>query len=262
MPPPPLRRIASAAPLGTVAFRAACAMLAAGALVRQLVWVSPSPSGAAHVALAATLEIWTSETEVAAFLPAFRQAWAGGGMGQVLPLFAPEAVVQLDYREPGGPQEYRGGGEGPMALREGVALLQGSGAQPDLATLQVAPVVFGGAPAAAVRWAYQCPSHLPGVPPEVGTDELVLQGGQILAYTRTPDGTNEAARALALARAMARLAAQDARAADVVGAGGARARPSTQERGTPAGGPGVLVAGLSLLAVVVLAALKRPNEWR
>ena len=200
------------------------------------------------------------ETDVGTFLPAFRQAWAGGGVAQVLPLFAPEAVVQLDYREPGGPLEYRGGGAGPMALREGVALLLGSGAQPDLATLQVAPVVFGGAPATAVRWAYRCPSHLPGVPPEAGTDDLVLQGGQLVAYTRTPDGTNEAARKLALDRTMASLAAQAARVTDEAGVGGARGAPNTQERGAPAVGPWVLAAGLSLLAVAVLAALKRPNE--
>jgi hypothetical protein len=249
---------ASAAPGGGV-FRAVCALLVAGVLVVLPVGVPPGPLAAAQAPSATALETGTSETAAAAFLPAFRQAWAGGGVAEVLPLFAAEAVVQLDYREPGGPLEYRRGGAGPMALRAGVALLLGPGAQPDPATLQVAPVVFGGAPATAVRWAYRRPSHLPGVPPEVGTDDLVLQGGRLVAYTRAPDGANEAARLLALSRTMGPRGAPDARAAHRAGPGGARGLPSAQEQGTPAVGPWILTAGLSVLAVVVLAALKRPN---
>jgi len=116
--------------------------------------------------------------------------------------------------------------------------------------------VFGGAPATAVRWAYGRPALVPGVPPEVGTDELILQGGQLVAYTRTPDGANEAARV----RALAALAAPTAGAANGADAGGAHAHPSTQERGTPAIGPWILAAGLSLLLVVVLAARQHPHE--
>jgi hypothetical protein len=204
--------------------------------------------------------IGAPETDAAAFLPAFRQAWASGDVLELLGLFAPEAVVELDYREPGGPLAYRGGGSRPMTLRAGVARLLDAAAQPDLAAPQTAPVVFGGAPATAVRWAYRGPGRVPGVPPEIGLDEAVLQGGQVVAYTRTPDGANEAARVRALARALAALAAPTAGAAPRAGAGGAQALPSTQERGTPAIGPWVLAAGLSLLAVVVLAAGKRPND--
>jgi hypothetical protein len=113
-----------------------------------------------------------------------------------------------------------------------------------------------------VRWAYRRPSRVPGVPPEVGLDEVVLQGGRVLAYTRTPDGTKDAARVLALARTMASLGARPAGATEGPGAGSARGPRSTQDRGTPAIGPWALAAGLSLLAVVVLAALKRSEMGR
>jgi hypothetical protein len=195
-----------------------------------------------------------------AFLPAFRQAWASGDVLRVLPLFAPDAVVELRYRDPNGPMTYRDGGRRGLTLRDGVAALLDAGARPDFTTAQEAPVAFGGAPASGTRWAYRRPSAVPGVPPEVGADELVLRGGRILLYARTPDGTNEAARMLALGRAVAAQGARSAGVTDGATTGGARGRPSPRERGAPGVERGVLLAGLSLLAVVVFAACKRPNE--
>jgi hypothetical protein len=228
--------------------------LAAALFLFGLAGLGPGPL------LAAAQATGVPETDVAAFLLAVRQAWGSGDALQLLPLFAPDAAVELNYPDPGGPLVYRGGGAAPMPLREGVARLLDAAAQPDLASPQTAPVVFGGAPATTVRWAYHRSSRVPGVPPEIGLDEVVLQGGQILAYTRTPDGPNEAARVAALARTTAALSATAAGAADGAGAGGARGRPSAQEGGTPAIGPWVLAAALSLLAVVALAALTRPSE--
>ena len=164
------------------------------------------------------------ETDAEVFLRDFRPAWASGDVRHVLALFAPEAVVALNYREPGGPSEYWGGLPGSMTLRDGVALLLESGHRPlpDLATVQTAPTVFGGAPATTLRWTYRRASLVPGVPPEVGTDELVLQGGLLVSYTRTPDGTNEAIRLLALDRAASRLAALSGSTSEGAGAAATR----------------------------------------
>jgi hypothetical protein len=147
-----------------------------------------------------------------------------------------------------------------MPLRDGVAALMHGAARPDLATALAAPAVFGEAPVTAVRWAYERPSLVAGVPPEVGDDELILRNGRLLLYTRTPDGSNEAARLLALGRYMRSNAAQTVRGADRTGAEGARAAPDTQQRGAPTVGPWALAAGVSLLAVILLATFKRPNE--
>jgi hypothetical protein len=147
-----------------------------------------------------------------------------------------------------------------MPLRDGVAALMHGAARPDLTTVLAAPAVFGGAPATAMRWAYQRPSLVAGVPPEVGDDELTLRNGRLLLYTRTPDGSNEAARLLALSRSMGSKAAQTVRAADRTGAEGARDAPDTQQRGSPTVGPWALAAGVSLLAVILLAMFKHPDQ--
>ena len=248
--------------------RTSCPLLAAVALGTLALWM-PSPPAvdaqASPALVAPAVPGFASppavqETDVAAFLPAFRQAWASGEVSQVLPLFAPEAVVAFNHREPGGPLEYRGGAEEPMPLRDGVAALMHGAARPDLATALAAPAIFGEAPATAVRWAYERPSLVDGVPPEVGDDQLILRNGRLLLYTRTPDGSNEAARLLALSRSMGSKAAQTVRAADRTGAEGARGAPDTQQRGSPAVGPWALAAGVSLLAVILLATLKHPDE--
>jgi len=231
--------------------------LAAALVVFGLAGLSPGPPPAAAQAPG------VPETDVAAFLLVFRLAWRSGDVLQLLPLFAPGAVVELQYRDPEGPIVYGGDGAAPLRLRDGLARLLDADAQPDLAASRTAPVVFGGVPATAVRWPYHRPSRIPGVPPELGLDEVVLRGGQILAYTRTPEGTNEAARVSALARTTAALSANAAVAADGADTGGARGRPSTQEKGTPTIGPWILATALSLLAVVAvvaLAALTRPSE--
>ena len=224
---------------------------------------APSPAAAQATAV--------PETAGVAFVPAFRRAWASGDVRQVLPLFAPDAVVELRYRDPDGPMTYqdpdgpmtyRDGSRRGLTLRDGVAALLDAGARPDFTTAQEAPVVLGGALASGTRWTYRRPSAVSGVPPEVGADELVLRGGRILLYARTPDGANEAARMRALGRAMATRAMPSSGIPDGARPGGARGQPDTQERGAPGVGPWVLAVGVSLLAVVVLAALQRPTEGR
>ena len=86
-----------------------------------------------------------------------------------------------------------------------------------------------------------------------GTDELVLQGGRIARYTRTPDP----AAVEAVRRAL--LAAAEARATQVSAAAQPAAR-DTQARRTPSSGPWLMALGLSLAGVVLLALLKRPPE--
>jgi hypothetical protein len=146
-------------------------------------------------------------TEGAAFLSAFRDAWVTGAVERVLPLFAPEAVVILTREDPESPEEYRGDTT-PAPLRAGVAALLRSGAQLDLAGAQTGAkgAMVDGVPTTFVRWTYQHPGAGLPVPPEIGTDELVLRAGRILTYTRTPEGANQRARARALDRHIASLA--------------------------------------------------------
>ena len=205
------------------------------------------------------------ETDVGVFLHAFQPAWSSGDVHQVLALLAPEAVVQLNYREPGGPAEFRGTGPGSMTLHDGVALLLEAGARPDFATYQTAPTVFGGAPATTLSWTYRRPSLVRGVPQEVGTDELVLQGGQLLAYTRMPDRAIEASRGLALERVVSQLAARQPIATDGPSADGAGPPPSLYEHDRPTAGSWITAAAASLLGAVTLTLLKtlrRPRRVR
>jgi hypothetical protein len=157
------------------------------------------------------------EADLLAFAQAFAAAWSAHDLEAVFALFAPEAVITFDSGPASDPEdghtEYRGGG-GPRPLRAGVAVLMGASVQVDPGGLQAAPVVFGGAPATVARWPYRHaalpPGPLPPVPPEVGMDEVVVRGGRIVAYTRTPDGEARVARARALERATSAVALRSA----------------------------------------------------
>jgi hypothetical protein len=163
----------------------------------------------AAVSAAATPRQHDREPDLVAFVQAFDATWSAHDLEAVLACFAPDAVVALNYRGWNHPEEgnedYRGAA-GSLSLRAGVAVLMGAGVQLDLGGYQASPVVFGGAPATLVGWTYQRatpPPALPSaLPPEVGADEVVLREGRILAYTRTPDGASQTARAQALDRSL------------------------------------------------------------
>ena len=199
------------------------------------------------------------DAAVAPLLGELDRAWAQRDVAGVLALFAPDGEIQIDPANAKGPDVYRAGG-GP-ALGVGVPVLLGAATDRiDVAGYQTAAIVFRGAPATLVRWAYQregvrAPAAvgLPPLPRETGADELVLQGGRIARYTRTPDPASVAAWHHALnAAAIART--RQERAAALPGP------PDTQARGTPRIGPWVAALGLSLAGVVLLALLKRPTE--
>jgi hypothetical protein len=91
-----------------------------------------------------------------------------------------------------------------------------------------------------------------GLPPETGTDEVVVRGGRIVAYTRTPDPAALQARRQALDRANERIAARAS--AD----GGPAAEPHAPA--PPGAGRWLLAVGLVLASVVLLAlATRRPD---
>jgi hypothetical protein len=105
-----------------------------------------------------------------------------------------------------------------------------------------------------VRWTYTRGGTAPGpaggaLPQEAGTDEVVLRGGRIAAYTRTPDAATLRARAQALALAAA-AATPPGAAAPGPGAGPGRPTP----------GRWLLAAGIALAGVVLLALGKRPAD--
>jgi hypothetical protein len=154
------------------------------------------------------------DPDLVAFARAFGAAWSARDLEAILAFFDPNAVIAIgsggSAGTEDGPGEYRGGG-GPLSLPIGVAVLTGDGAQLDLDGRRVAPVAFGGATATVARWPYRRAASPSALPPEIGTDEVVVRGGRILAYTRTPDGASRAARAVALARAMDAMATRTAR---------------------------------------------------
>jgi hypothetical protein len=192
------------------------------------------------------------EADLLAVAQAFAAAWSAHDLEAVFALFAPEAVITFDYGPAGDPEdgheEYRGGG-GPRPLRAGVAVLMEASVRVDPGGLQPVPVVFGGAPATAVRWPYRRdalpPGPLPPLPPEVGTDEVVVRGGRIVAYTRTPDEEARAARARALDRATRAMAVRTAHPT-AAPAGAAQRSPAATGAVWPLGLAG-LGAGAALL---------------
>ena len=200
---------------------------------------------------------------MAPLLGELERAWARRDVAGVLALFAPDGVILIDpanlYHAGA---TYQAGGEQPLGV--GVPVLLGEPTDRiDVAGRQTAALVFRGAPATLVRWGYQQVGQvglrgpaavgLPPLPPVTGTDELVLQGGRIARYTRTPDPASVEAVRQAL------LAAARARAARASAAEQPAAR-DTQARRTPSIGPWLVALGLSLAGVILLALLKRPPE--
>jgi hypothetical protein len=233
--------------------RLGCVLLLA--LLAALGAVGPPGRGAAQ------------EGDVTALLAELQRAWLQGDAAAVAALFAPDAVIRIHPIDPhlrwgfyqDGPGAAAGGevpaGAAPLAL--GVRTLLGSeeATRLDLAGRQTA--VLGGEepPATLVRWLYTRGGPAsPGVagilPPETGTDEVVIRGGRIAAYTRTPDPASLDARRQA-ARAAAPIAAPR------VDGGPAAVTPP---QATPGAGPWLLAVGLILVSAVILALSKRRTE--
>ena len=112
---------------------------------------------------------------------------------------------------------------------------------------------------ATVTWAYAATADAfedLGVAPATGTVEATVRGGKIAALTLASDPASVRAREAGYERAVATAVAH----ATAVAASGVRRRtPDTQGRSAPGGGPWLVAAGLSLVAVGVLAALNRPK---
>ena len=201
------------------------------------------------------------DAAVAPLLGELDRAWTQRDVAGVLALFAPDGVIQIDPENAKGPDVYRAGGG--QSLGVGVPLLMGAATDRiDVAGRQTAAIVFQEAPATLVRWGYQQVGQvglrgpavrLPPLPPVTGTDELVIRAGRIARYTRTPDPASvEAWRRVlnAAAQAQARQPIADSRPAPT----------DTQARSTPSIGPWLAALGFSLVAIVLLALLKRPTE--
>ena len=192
------------------------------------------------------------------FVAAYTAAWSAHDLDALLALFAPDAAIAFDYGPSGdddGHAEYRGAAA-PFSLRVGVAVLMEAGVRVDPGGHRAAPVVFGGAPATLARWPYQRATLLASLPAELGTDAVVLRGGRILAYTRTPDRASLAARAAALAGAMSAMATRTAgRPAAPLGAA-PRAAAATVAEPTPVGWP-LALGGLAGLAAVTVGLHRR-----
>ena len=197
------------------------------------------------------------DPDLAAFARAFGAAWSAHDLEAVLAFFASDAVVAFDYGASGdledGPGEYRGAA-GRLSLPVGVAVLLGDGVQLDLDGRREAPVAFGGAPATVVRWPYRRAERGSALPPEVGTDAVVVRGVTILAYTRRPDGASRAARAVALERALDARATRTARqpAAD---AGAAPRAPEAPDASWP-----LRLAGLGAGAALLVRGRRRARR--
>jgi hypothetical protein len=191
------------------------------------------------------------------FVAAYTAAWSAHDLDALLALFAPDAAIAFDYGPSGDDDdhaEYRGAAA-PFSLRAGVAVLMEAGVRVDPGGHRAAPVVFGGAPATLARWPYQRATLLASLPAELGTDAVVLRGGRILAYTRTPDRASLAARAAALAGAMSAMATRTAgRPAAPIGAA-PRVAAATVAEPDPVGWP-LALGGLAGLAAVT-AVLRR-----
>ena len=203
-----------------------------------------------------------ADAAVAPLLGELERAWTQRDGAGVVALFAPDGVILIDPANDKGAAMYQAGVALPLG--SGVLVLLGEATDRiDVAGRQTAVIVFREAPATLVRWGYQqvgqvgmsnpAAASLPPLPPVTGADELVLQGGRIARYTRTPDPASVTAWHRALnAAALARI--HQERAA------GRPAPPDTQARGTPSLGPWVAALGLSLAGVVLLARLPRPRE--
>jgi hypothetical protein len=182
---------------------------------------------------------------------ALQQAWTRGDVDGVVGLFAPEGVVVLDPAAPAGPDVYhRTTGAG--GLRAGVRQLMADGAQVDVAGHRAEAISAGGAPATRLRWAYGRPGVVPAVPPEVGEDEVVLREGQIVSYTRVPDGAVRAARARALNALLPARTSSAIRAAPAPG--------SPRSEGGP--NPVAALCGLTALGGFVLRKRSRCHRRR
>ena len=121
-----------------------------------------------------------------------------------------------------------------------------------------------GGDGATATWDYAATTaatrRLPGVGPTAGTAELTVRGGRIGGQREGDDPASVAAREASLWRAAAAGAARATQATAVAASGVLRRTPDTQRRGTPAVGPWIVAAALSLAGVVLLALLKRPPE--
>jgi len=217
--------------------------------------------------------------DVPALLAELQRAWTAGDAAGVTALFAPEAVIRTQPADSKGTGLYLDG-FGPASLGLGVRTLLGGAAlgadergasgpaavlrratdgatQIDVAGGQTAEAVLDGAPAVLVRWTYTRAGTAPGpaggaLPPETGTDEVVLRGGRITAYTRTPDLASVRARDQVLVHAAA--AQLDPAPAD---RGPAAPPPNRPAAGA---GPWLLATGGILVGVILLARVTRPPE--
>jgi hypothetical protein len=232
------------------------------ALRRLVIFVLALAAGASAETPAPVSAHARPQADVAEFLESFRGAWTTGTPEALLPLFAPDAGIDLYYRGSSGPEddreEYRGA-SGWRSLQDGVVALLGTGVEVDLDGYETAPVVFGGAPATLVRWRYRSPALLPSLPPEVGVDEVVLLRGRIAMYSRKPDPASQLARARAFDRYLSARATQTARATEAAG-GRVSSSPAARIRDGSAIGIWVVGAALCLAGVIALALLKRPPE--
>ena len=191
------------------------------------------------------------EGDVPVLLAELQRAWLQGDEAAVTLLFASDAVIRIHPIDPhlrwGLYQDQPGGvgsgevaaGAAPLAL--GVRTLLGSeeATRIDLTGRQTAVLGDAAGPATVVRWGYTrggavAPGGGGGLPPETGADEVVIRGGRIAAYTRTPDPASLEARRQA-ARAAAPIAAPARGAAGPgggpAGPGHLRRRPLAPRRG-------------------------------
>ena len=197
---------------------------------------------------------------MAPLLGELERAWTQRDSAGVLALFAPDGLIHIDPANAKEPAVYQAGGGRPLST--GVSLLMGAPTDRiDVAGRQTAAIVFHEAAATLVRWGYQrvgitvpaAAVRLPPLPPETGTDEVVIRAGRIARYTRTPDP----ASVEAWHRVLNAAAQAQARQPTVAGL---PAPTDTQARRTPSIGPWLVALGLSLVGVVLLALFKRPTE--
>jgi hypothetical protein len=210
-----------------------------------------------------------------ALAAAYTTAWNAGDLDAVVALFDADAVVrqrgaEIDVHGPnvavrdafgvrldfvGDPPAADAGGviwaRGRPEIRAWARRLVADGHQVEAANYQAVDDT--------VRWDYRATTdlfrRLPGVGPSGGTAELTVRAGAIVALTTESDRATVRARELNLLRAVAKGPAGAARG----GSEGAPGAPSTQARGTPAPGPWIAAAGVSLLAVIAMAAFTRPT---
>jgi hypothetical protein len=215
----------------------------------------------AIIALAWLMMLPASVTaqEVPAVAHALDQAWSIQNVEAAVVLFHDDAAIVIDLGGLSPPAEYRGA-RGIDSLPDGVASLMGSGPHLDLGSAQVIPTIFGGSPATTITWAYRGNPGPLNLPPVAGRDEVVIQDGRIVSYTRRPDYATVAVRGRALASVSHSLATRTARS-EAAAAGGAGRGPDTQGRGTPAVAQWAFAVALLLTVVVAPAMFKRPSGF-